>query len=77
MGVGVSRVSLLAIAAFGLVQAGSAAAQSQYVPPAPTGGYVMANGQRTADYNAALASWRQDKHFTVDYTKGYLGLEYA
>ena len=45
--------------------------------PAPTGGYVMANGQRTADYNAALASWRQDKQFSVDYTKGYLGLEYA
>jgi len=77
VGVGVSRVSLLAIAAFCLVQAGSAAAQSQYVPPAPTGGYVMANGQRTADYNAALASWRQDKQFSVDYTKGYLGLEYA
>lgn len=74
---GISRVSSLAIAAFCFVQAGSAVAQSQYVPPAPTGGYVMANGQRTADYNAALASWRQDKQFSVDYTKGYLGLEYA
>lgn len=46
-------------------------------PPPPAGGYYMANGQRTADYNAALASWRADQQFSVDYTKAYLGLEYA
>lgn len=46
-------------------------------PPPPAGGYHMANGQRTTDYNAALASWRADQQFSVDYTKAYLGLEYA
>lgn len=46
-------------------------------PPPPAGGYHMANGTRTADYNAALASWRADQQFSIDYTKAYLGLEYA
>ncbi|WP_230770001.1 S8 family serine peptidase [Sphingomonas sp. Leaf4] len=56
-----------------------AAAQSTNLPapPAPTGGYFMANGQRTTDYAAALDSWRKDAQFAVDYTKSYLGLEYA
>ncbi|PCD02705.1 autotransporter domain-containing protein [Sphingomonas spermidinifaciens] len=47
------------------------------VPPPPAGGYYMADGTRTADYNAALESWRTDAQFSVDYTKRYLGLEYA
>lgn len=47
-------------------------------PPAPpSGGYYMANGQRTADYNAAIASWRNDTQFAVDYSKAFLGLEHA
>jgi autotransporter-associated beta strand protein len=46
-------------------------------PPAPIGGYYTADGQRTADYAAALDSWRNDKQFGVDYSKGFLGLEYA
>lgn len=46
-------------------------------PPPPAGGYYAADGTRTTDYNAALASWRQDAQFSVDYTKAYLGLEYA
>lgn len=46
-------------------------------PAAPTGGYYMANGQRTADYNAAIASWRSDTQFAVDYSKAFLGLEHA
>jgi autotransporter-associated beta strand protein len=46
-------------------------------PPPPAGGYYLADGSRTADYNAALASWRNDPQFKVDYSKGFLGLEYA
>ena len=46
-------------------------------PPPPTGGYYMADGARTTDYEAALESWRQDAQFAVDYSKTYLGLEYA
>lgn len=46
-------------------------------PPPPAGGYYMANGARTADYNAALTSWRTDAQFAVDYSKRFLGLEYA
>lgn len=46
-------------------------------PPPPAGGYHMANGTRTADYAAALDSWRKDAQFAVDYTKANLGLEYA
>lgn len=45
--------------------------------PAPSGGYYLANGQRTADYAAAIASWRGDAQFAVDYTKAYLGMEHA
>lgn len=47
------------------------------VPPAPVGGYYMADGQRTADYAAAIASWRNDAQFSVDYTKAFLGMEHA
>lgn len=47
------------------------------VPPPPAGGYYNADGTRTTDYNAALESWRKDAQFSVDYTKRYLGLEYA
>lgn len=39
--------------------------------------YVMANGTRTANYEAAVQSWRDDPQFAVDYTKRYLGLEHA
>lgn len=46
-------------------------------PPPPAGGYYTATGTRTADYNAALASWRNDAQFKVDYSKGFLGMEYA
>jgi len=46
-------------------------------PPAPSGGYYMANGQRTTDYAAAIASWRADAQFAVDYTKAFLGMEHA
>lgn len=37
----------------------------------------MADGSRTANYEEALASWRADTQFAVDYSKGYLGLEHA
>ncbi|QBX38607.1 autotransporter domain-containing protein [Brevundimonas sp. S30B] len=37
----------------------------------------MANGSRTADYAAALESWRTDAQFAVDYSKRFLGLEHA
>lgn len=37
----------------------------------------MADGSRTADYDAALTSWREDAQFSVDYSKAYLGLEHA
>jgi|APFEC2959095171_1045051.scaffolds.fasta_scaffold00174_33 subtilase-type serine protease len=58
--------------------ADAAIAQLTAAPPAaPTGGYYMANGQRTADYNAAIASWRSDTQFAVDYSKAFLGLEHA
>jgi autotransporter-associated beta strand protein len=46
-------------------------------PPAPVGGYFLANGQRTADYAAAIASWRNDAQFSIDYTKTFLGMEHA
>lgn len=46
-------------------------------PPPPAGGYFLANGQRTTDYNAALASWRNDAQFKVDYSKASIGMEYA
>lgn len=37
----------------------------------------MANGTRTANYESAVQSWRDDSQFSVDYSKGYLGLEHA
>lgn len=54
-----------------------AMAQTRTPPTPPSGGYYMANGQRTTDYNAALASWRNDAQFKVDYSKASLGMEYA
>lgn len=49
------------------------------VPPATAAEarYVMADGTRTDDYNAALESWRNDPQFAADYSKRYLGLEHA
>ncbi len=60
-----------------LIAAPAAAQSNLPAPPPPSGGYYMANGNRTTDYAAALDSWRRDAQFTVDYTKGNLGLEYA
>lgn len=37
----------------------------------------MADGSRTADYTAAIESWRADAQFSVDYSKRFLGLEHA
>ncbi|THG39053.1 S8 family serine peptidase [Sphingomonas olei] len=56
-------------------QTGAPAAAA--APPPPAGGYYTATGARTADYNAALQSWREDAQFAVDYSKANLGLEYA
>lgn len=55
----------------------SAAPVIAAAPPAPSGGYYLANGQRTNDYAAAIASWRNDAQFSVDYTKAFLGMEHA
>lgn len=66
---------LLASAASALPVA--AQTRSTTPPPPPAGGYIMANGQQTSDYDAALASWRGDAQFGVDYSKAALGMEYA
>ncbi len=52
-------------------------AYAESVTPAATQPYYMADGTRTADYEAALASWRNDAQFKIDYSKGYIGLEHA
>ena len=67
-------VLLSAVAGAVLLTAGGVQAQSSAPEPAP---YHMADGTRTADYNEAVASWRADSQFGVDYSKAYLGLEHA
>lgn len=71
------RLALSALALCTTCLIGLPAAAQEAAPPPPTGGYYMADGARTADYQAALESWRQDAQFAVDYSKRYLGLEYA
>ncbi|MCH3765120.1 hypothetical protein LZC20_09605, partial [Campylobacter coli] len=71
------RLALSALALGAGLTALPATAQTRTPPPPPSGGYYMANGTRTTDYNAALASWRNDAQFKVDYSKAFLGLEYA
>lgn len=66
---------LVAAAGSALVWASDVSAQTTVTPP--PGGFYMANGSRTADYAAALKSWREDAQFSVDYSKAYLGLEHA
>lgn len=70
-------LSALALCSTCLMGMPAAAQTVAPAPPPPTGGYYMADGTRTTDYDAALQSWRQDAQFAVDYSKGYLGLEYA
>lgn len=71
------KISILtAVAVPALAWSMGVSAQTSAFPP-PQGGYFMANGSRTADHAAALASWRRDAQFSVDYSKAYLGLEYA
>ena len=67
------KLLMSAVASTVLLAAGSVAAQD--VPAELP--YVMADGTRTADYEAAIQSWREDAQFAVDYSKGYLGLEHA
>ncbi|MFS0769664.1 autotransporter domain-containing protein [Brevundimonas sp. 2P06AA] len=66
---------LVAVAGSALVWASDVSAQTSVTPP--PGGFYMADGSRTADYDAALTSWREDAQFSVDYSKAYLGLEHA
>lgn len=66
---------LVAAAGSALVWASDVSAQTSVTPP--PGGFYMADGSRTADYDVALTSWREDAQFTVDYSKAYLGLEHA
>lgn len=69
---------LLAAAAGVAIMVGTTAvAQTAPAPTAPTGGFYMANGTRTTNYQTAIASWRADSQFSVDYSKGFLGLEHA
>jgi len=70
-------LSVLALCTTCLMGMPAAAQSGAPAPPPPTGGYYMADGTRTADYDAALQSWRQDAQFAVDYSKQNLGLEYA
>ncbi len=50
---------LLAAAAGVAIMVGTtAAAQTTPAPTAPTGGFYMANGTRTTNYQTAIASWR-------------------
>ena len=71
------RLALSALALGTVLTALPATAQTRTPPPPPSGGYYMANGTRTTDYNAALASWRNDAQFKVDYSKAFMGMEYA
>ena len=70
------KLGLLAATAGVAMLAGTAAsAQTTTAPTPPSGGFYMANGTRTTNYQTALASWRTDAQFSVDYSKGFLGLE--
>ena len=72
------KLGLLAATAGVAMLAGTAAsAQTTTAPTPPSGGFYMANGTRTTNYQTALASWRTDAQFSVDYSKGFLGLEHA
>ncbi|GAW41062.1 Extracellular serine protease precursor [Brevundimonas sp. SH203] len=70
------KLGLLAATAGVAMMAGTAAS-AQSAPTPPSGGFYMANGARTTNYQTALASWRSDAQFSVDYSKGFLGLEHA
>ena len=72
-----SRIALSGVALATALAALPVQGQTSTPPTPPSGGYYMANGQRTTDYNAALASWRNDAQFKVDYSKAFLGMEYA
>lgn len=72
------KLGLLAATAGVAMLAGTAAsAQTATAPTPPAGGFYMANGTRTTNYQTALASWRTDAQFSVDYSKAFLGLEHA
>ncbi len=66
------KLLMSAVAGTVLLTAGAVNAQN-----AGSGPYVMANGTRTSDYQAAIQSWRDDPQFSADYSKGYLGMEHA
>jgi len=66
---------LVAAAGSALVWASDVSAQTNVT--SPPGGFYMADGSRTANYDTALTSWREDAQFSVDYSKAYLGLEHA
>ncbi|MEG1451368.1 S8 family serine peptidase [Brevundimonas sp.] len=69
--------TVLLSAVAGSIFAFGSAAYAEAVTPAATQPFYMADGSRTADYEAALVSWRNDSQFKIDYSKGYLGLEHA
>ena len=69
-----NKKSLLLSAATGLVLLTAGGVQAQTSTPTP---YYKADGTRTANYNEAVASWRTDAQFGIDYSKAYLGLEHA
>lgn len=72
------KLSLLAATAGVAMLSGTAAgAQTATAPTPPAGGFYMADGTRTTNYQTALASWRSDAQFSIDYSKGFLGLEHA
>ena len=72
------KLGLLAATAGVAMLAGTAAsAQTTTAPTPPSGGFYMANGTRTTNYQTALASWRTNAQFSIDYSKGFLGLEHA
>lgn len=77
MGFGFKRGLLAATASVAMLAGGAAVAQTAVTPTPPTGGFYMANGTRTTNYQAAIASWRADAQFSVDYSKAFLGLEHA
>ena len=71
------KLGLLAATAGVAMLAATAASAQTTAPTPPSGGFYMANGTRTTNYQTALASWRTDAQFSVDYSKGFLGLEHA
>lgn len=74
------KSGLLAATAGVAIMLGTASAATAQTAPAPTppaGGFYMANGTRTTNYQTAIASWRTNAQFAVDYSKAFLGLEHA